>query len=124
MKEANNNTVYILSTLSVYIGLVLVGGSPHIIASTAEAPENFQTQSIRKNSQNVVSKTKFKSNFKSNTVLPFAGFGNSPILENKKSVFLVNQNSSIRLNIDFFENNQAFTISKLPRAHLKTYLWS
>ncbi|NNF00525.1 MAG: hypothetical protein HKN25_16020 [Pyrinomonadaceae bacterium] len=118
-KTRNHNTVYFLTTLSVYLGLVLVGASPQVLAQTAKQ-KNSQTQrfEIRTNSSSVISKLKFKSKYKTQEVLPFSNSGIAPRSLERSNTVPVNRNSQIREDIDFFENNQVLTNSNLPRASL------
>ena len=118
-KAKNHNTVYFLTTLSVYLGLVLVGASPQVLAQ-AETAKNSQTQrfEIRTNSSSVISKLKFKSKYETQEILPFSYFGSSSRKIDQARAFSLNKNSQIRSDIDFFENNQVFTISNFPRASL------
>lgn len=118
-KAKNHNTVYFLTTLSVYLGLVLVGASPQVLAQ-AETAKNSQTQrfEIRTNSSSVIAKLKFKSQYETQEILPFSYFGSSPRSLERSNSFSVNGSVKIRENIDFFENNQVFTVSNFPRASL------
>jgi len=118
-KAKNHNTVYFLTTLSVYLGLVLVGASPQVLAQ-AETAKNSQTQrfEIRTNSSSVISKLKFKSKYETQDILPFSYLGNASRQAKRSNALAANKNSQIRENIDFFENNQVFTITNFPRASL------
>lgn len=118
-KNKNHNTVYFLTTLSVYIGLVLVGASPQVLAQ-AETTKNSQTQrfEIRTNSSSVISKLKFKSKYETDEFLPFSYLGSSFLGNKRKRVSTNSQSYKVRSNIDFFENNQFLTPSNLPRASL------
>ena len=118
-KAKNHNTVYFLTTLSVYLGLVLVGSSPQVFAQ-ADTTKNSQTQrfEIRTNSSSVISKLKFKSKYETEDILPFSYSGSSPRFLDRTPAFVGKRNSQVRSDIDVFENSQVFTVSNFPRASL------
>ncbi len=50
MKERNkNNSIVFLTTLSVYLGLVLVGGTPFVMAQAALTRQEYETKSAKEN---------------------------------------------------------------------------
>lgn len=117
--KKNHNTIYFLTTLSVYIGLVIVGASPQILAQ-AEFSENSQTQrfEIRTKTNSVFSELKLKSQFEYDDVLPWTFIGgstfNNRVWDNQKATRATANLHSEIISV----NNQVFTVSILPRASI------
>ncbi len=118
-KTNNHNTLYFLTTISVYLGLVFVGASPQALSysKTAQSsqPHSFE---INVKSNSVFSKLKFESDSEGENVLPFAVFG-----AHKKPAYNGNSNrefvqvSNLHAEINA-ANNQVLIITNLPRASI------
>ena len=113
------NKVHFFTTLSVYLGLVLVGASPQVLAQ-AKIVKNPQTQSFEINvkTNSVLSKLKYKSDFESKEILPFATVGKTaPDCQANMSNSKTNRFSNLYKQITA-ENHQVFLVSNFPRASL------
>jgi hypothetical protein len=117
--KKNHNTVYFLTTLSVYLGLLVVGASPQVLAQ-AKLSQNSSSHSFeaRTNTNNAFSELKFKTQFELDEVLPFASAGNSTF-SNRIWTLAAKVQSSTDLHTEVLTgNNQVFTVSILPRASI------
>ncbi len=117
--KKNHNTIYFLTTLSVYLGLVIVGASPTVLAQ-AEFSENSQSQrfELRTETNSVFSKLSLKKQFKYADVLPYTFFGNSSFTNRKwddqTAILVATDTYSEIVSV----NNQVFTVPILPRASI------
>ncbi len=118
-KNKNHNTIYFLTTLSVYLGLVFVGASPQALAQTTLANNSHsQTFKINARTENALSKLQFKTAFEHKHILPFS-LVNAP----KRTIDSGASASELvrfrTLHAEFIsENDQIFVISNLPRASI------
>lgn len=117
--KKNHNTIHFLTTLSVYLGLIVVGASPQVLAQ-AKLAQQTQSNSfeISRKTNSVFSEIKFKTQFEFEDILPFAFSGNSKF---DKSIWHLQANfqNSANLHSEIFaENDQVFTVSILPRASI------
>lgn len=117
--KKNHNTIHFLTTLSVYLGLIVVGASPQVLAQ-AKLTQNSQSNSfeVSRKTNNVFSELKFNTQFKFEDVLPFVFFGNSKF---DKSIWHLRANFQDSTNPHseiFAENEQVLTVSCLPRASI------
>lgn len=118
-KKNNHNPIYFLTTLSVYLGLVLVGASPQILGQVKPANRS-QSQSfeITTKTNNAFSELKLKSKFKYENVLPFAFLGGSAFT-NRIWKSQTNFQENINLHREIFaENNQVLLFTNFPRASI------
>jgi hypothetical protein len=117
--KKNHNSIYFLTTLSVYLGLVIVGASPQILAQV-ENSRNIQTSRFELSSRtsDVLADLEKRSGFERQNVLPFTFFGGSasPQITWKTQAFGGQTVEPSRET--FAENDQIFVISNLPRASL------
>ncbi len=117
--KKNHNPIYFLTTLSVYLGLVLVGASPQVLAQ-ANLTEHSQSQSfqITTKTNNVFSELKLKTKFKYENVLPFAFLGSSKFTNRFwKSQEDFQETTKLHKEI-FAENNQVLLVTNFPRASI------
>lgn len=117
--KKNHNTIYFLTTLSVYLGLVIVGASPQVLAQ-AQISESSQTRTfeISTKTNSVFPELKLQTKFQYDDVLPFAFLGN-PIFTNR----VWNSHPAIESSANLYSeviavNNQIFTVPILPRASI------
>lgn len=117
--KKNHNSIYFLTTLSVYLGLVIVGASPQILAQVENA-QNIQSSRFERSSRtnDVLADLEKKSSFERQDVLPFTLFGGSasPPVTWKTEGF--NAKAIAPADEIYAENDQVFVISNLPRASL------
>jgi len=117
--KKNHNTIYLLTTLSVYLGLVVVGSSPQVLAQAKLAQHSHSSSfEINAKTDSGISKLKFKSQFQYEDVLPFAFLGS---LRFDRQVWNSQTAISNSLNLNpeiFVENDQIFTLPILPRASI------
>ncbi len=118
-KKNNHNPIHFITTLSVYLGLVLVGASPQILAQ-AKLANHSQSNSFEINvkTNSVFSKLKFKSKFEFQDVLPFAflgcaKFNNRTWKSQENFQNLKNLHAEILVN-----NNQVLLYTNFPRASI------
>ncbi len=111
--------MYLFTTLSVYLGLVLVGASPQAFSQAhlaQNSPANcFETHS---KTNSTLSKLKFRVSTKENEVVPFSVFRDS-----NKSTTDEAAKSCLRNFAGLYaqvknENNQVLITSNFPRASL------
>ncbi len=119
IKNKNHNSFYFLTTLSVYLGLVIVGASPQVLAQ-AKPLNNSHAPSfeIHVKSNSVISELKFKADFERQDVSPFSvfnGLGKSSFMLIAANTGESYQNLYSQISA---ENNQVFVITNLPRASL------
>ena len=117
--KKNHNSIYFLTTLSVYLGLVIVGASPQVLAQV-ENSRNIQSSRFELSSRtnDVLADLKKRSGFERQDVLPFTLFGGS---DAQKIVWKAESFRSRTLapaKEILAENDQVFVISNLPRASL------
>ncbi|MEZ5346524.1 MAG: hypothetical protein R2681_13320 [Pyrinomonadaceae bacterium] len=118
-KNKNHNTIYFLTTLSVYLGLVFVGASPQALAQTTLAKNSHsQTFKINAQTESALTKLQFKRAFEHKHLLPFAAVNAS-----KRSVYAGIPAAALdRFSTQYAEfrsdNDQIFSISNLPRASI------
>lgn len=117
--QKNHNTIYFLTTLSVYLGLVIVGASPHIIAQ-AEVAQNSQLQRFEFNSEtnSILADLENRSHFDHQDILPFVLFGTFETAPSVRTSESFDRIISLPVREDFSENDQVFVISNLPRASI------
>ena len=74
-KNKNHNTVYFLTTLSVYLGLVFVGASPQVLAQ-AQTSKNSQSTTFEFSSRadNILTKLGVKKGFDNESIFPTFSF--------------------------------------------------
>lgn len=117
--KKNHNTIYFLTTLSVYLGLVIVGASPQVLAQ-AKISESSQSRSfeISTKTNSVFPDLKLKSQFHYDNVLPFAFLGNANF-SNRVWISPTAVYKSTNLHSEIIAvNNQVFTVPILPRASI------
>lgn len=118
-EKKNHNPVYFLTTLSVYLGLVIVGASPQLLAQV-ENVQNIQTSRFELGSRNgaALAGLEKRSVFDRQDVLPFTLFGaaapRGAFRDRRFSAPVVNAPAGET----FAENEQVFVVSSLPRADL------
>ena len=118
-KNRTHNKFYLFTTLSLYVGLVLVGGSPEVIASS-KLTKNFQSSSfeLSTRSEIVSSKLKFRKNVETRNVVTHAFPGTSVFdLPGRANRVILAGQSLLARDIKF-SNNQILTANLLPRASL------
>lgn len=118
-ENKNHNTIYFLTTLSVYIGLVIVGSSPQVLAH-AEIARNSQSHSFELGSKtsSVFSTLKYKSKYDPKDISPFAFPGDLPrgfSDRNPAKLFVGVTDNFFEI---FAENNQVLVKTRLPRASI------
>lgn len=116
--KKNHNTIYFLTTLSVYLGLVVVGASPQMIAI-----ENFQNvQSTRfeisSRTNDVLADLEKTSNFERQDILPFTFFGVSNSYKTTWNAKTFPPQTIKPTKENLAENNQVFVITNFPRASI------
>ncbi len=122
-QNKNHNTIYFLTTLSVYIGLVIVGSSPQLLAQT-EIVNNSQSQIFEFNpkTSNAFSKLKFKSKFNSKNALPFVFVGNRVFVGSNWNSQKIFSKASINFTEIFVDNDQVLVKTRLPRASINSLI--
>lgn len=118
-KKNKHNPIYFLTTLSVYLGLVLVGASPQVLAQ-AKLAEHSQLHSfeITTRTSNAFSELKLKSKLKYENVLPFAFLGGGRFT-NRTWITQANFQQITNLHKEIFaENNQVLLFTHFPRASI------
>ena len=115
----SHNKFYLFTTLSLYVGLVLVGGSAEVIARS-KLNQNFQSSSfeLSTRSEIVSSKLKFRKNTETRNVAPYAFPGASVFNLNAPNDALVFSAQSILAGDIRFSNNQVLTTNHMPRPGL------
>jgi hypothetical protein len=118
-KKNNHNPIYFLTTLSVYLGLVLVGASPQVLAQ-AKLTESSQTQSfqITTKTTNAFSELKLKSKFKYENTLPFVFLGSSKFTNRSWKTHKYFRTTANLHEEIFAENNQVLLFTHFPRASI------
>lgn len=119
MSKRTQNPIYIATTISVYLGLVLVGASPQVLGHN-----NFtgETQSrifeLTSQTNSVLSKLKLRQENDSEQFQTFAVKGSAPDCEIRWCLFEIaapDNQSDPGFN---FTNDQILTVSNLPRASI------
>lgn len=119
MKKGRNNKIHFFTTLSIYVGLVLVGGTPELLARS-KVTENLRTPGfeLSTRAEIVSSKLKLRKNVESRDILPLASTGGSvfqiPYLRHRVTY---NEQFAVFSEVRFL-NNQIFTPNLFARAHL------
>ncbi|REJ76370.1 MAG: hypothetical protein DWQ47_12245 [Acidobacteria bacterium] len=119
MKTRSQNPIYIATTISVYLGLVLVGASPLVIADSRIGGE---TQSrifeFASKTGSVLSKLKLRKQKDSDKFQVHAISG-YPAVEKIAPGFYGSSDLTVPAAPEFhFSNEQIFTTSILPRASI------
>jgi len=118
-RTTNHNSIYFLTTLSVYLGLVLVGASPQIL-SQAKIASDAQTRvfEFSTRSGNSLSRLKHTRKFQSDHTLsfPFAVMARFPVRRDVHASVCAETAQGIFENIA--PNDQVFTLPRLPRASI------
>lgn len=115
----SHNKIYLFTTLSIYIGLVLVGATPELLAQSKVA-ENLRSPSFEfsTRAEIVAAKLKLRKNDDSRDIVPLASPGGSvfelPYLRHR----VVYSDQSLISREVRFSNNQVFTPNLKPRASL------
>jgi len=119
IENKNHNRIHFFTTLSVYIGLVIVGASPQVLADSkttynSHAP-SFEIHAKR---NSVISKFTFKSEFKSQNISPFSVF-TALSKDSFKSEILQTADHFSNLYAQVSaENDQVSVVTNFPRAAL------
>ncbi len=114
-----HNKIHLLTTLSIYVGLVLIGATPELLAQS-KANENLRTPSfeLSTRAELVASKLKLKKNVESGDIVSLASKGGSvfelPYLRHR----VVFRDHSLISREVRFSNNQVLTSNLKPRASL------
>lgn len=119
MKKRNQNPIYIATTISVYLGLVLVGASPQVLAHTSLSSD---TQSrifeLTSKTQRVLSKLKLREENDGEDFPSFAFGGFSPESDVRWCLFSTPDTVPATDPAFSFSNDQILTVSNLPRASI------
>ena len=118
-QSKQNNKFYLFTTLSIYVGLVLVGGAPEILAGSKLA-QSLQSPSFELNTRSEIasSKLKFRKQAETDKLIPQVFPGASAFeLQGRALLTVYVEQSNLALEIRF-KNNQALTTNLLPRASL------
>ena len=115
----SNNKLYLFTTLSIYVGLVLVGGAPEVLAGSKLA-QNLQNPSFELNTRTelVTSKIKLRKRVETDQILPHAFPGSSVFEYPGARITISFVEQSQRADEVRFSNNQVFTPKLFPRASL------
>lgn len=119
-KNQNHNPVFFLTTLSVYLGLMIVGASPQVLAQAKLAERGAPAQSfeIAAKSSSVFSQTKRKSNSKYENAQPFFLKGVSGIFKFAEKP-LENSYRTKNLHREILaENDPNLLPTRFPRASI------
>jgi len=118
-QNRTHNKFYLFTTLSLYVGLVLVGGSAEVIARS-KLTQNFQSSSfeLSTRSEIVSSKIKFRKNVETRNVVPHAFPGSSVFELPDRANRLIFVEQSILARDSKFSNDQILTTNLLARASL------
>lgn len=118
-RKTTKNTVYLLTTVSVYLGLVLVGASPHVIAR-AKAGSDVQNRVLEFTSRqgDTLSGLKLTRSLddRNGVSLPFSGSFNT--FDQTDAGIISLQQTAGRSTVFSYHNDQVFTVSLLPRASI------
>ena len=117
--KRNHNTIYFLTTLSVYLGLVFVGASPQVLAQ-AQASQNSQSSSFEfsTRAENIFADLETTPVLDHHDILPFDLSGRT---YTNRTVWKVQNISQTQVNLTeehFSPNDQIFVILRLPRASI------
>lgn len=119
MTQKRQNRFYLLTTLSIYVGLVLVGGAPEILAGSKLA-QNLHSPSfeLSTRSEIVSSKLKLRKKVETHKIVPHS-FPGASVFELPGRSFRIAfiEQTKLALSIRFL-NKQVLTTSLLPRASI------
>ncbi|MDH3493404.1 MAG: hypothetical protein OEM82_07635 [Acidobacteriota bacterium] len=115
----SHNKFYLFTTLSLYVGLVLVGGSAEVIARS-KLTQNFQSSSfeLSTRSEIVSSKLKFRKSVETSDVILHAFPGTAVYELPGRTNRLIFVEQSILARDIRFSNNQILTTNLMPRPGL------
>ncbi|HUF03397.1 MAG TPA: hypothetical protein VMM38_04400 [Aridibacter sp.] len=119
MKKRNQNPIYIATTISVYLGLVLVGASPQVLAHTNLSGDT-QTRIFELTSKtgSVLSKLKLRQENDGEDLTSFAVGGFSPESDVRWCLFSDSYRMLPAAPEISHSNEQILTVSNLPRASI------
>ncbi|NNE65219.1 MAG: hypothetical protein HKN33_01530 [Pyrinomonadaceae bacterium] len=115
----SHNRIYLLTTISIYVGLVLVGGAPEVLAGSKLA-ESIQNPAFEftTRSETISSKLKLRKRVESDQIIPHAFPGSAVFELPGRSNGLVFVEQSIIAREIKFSNDQIFTTNQMPRPGL------
>jgi len=118
-KSRNQNPIYIATTISVYLGLVLVGASPQVLAQSSFAGDaQSRIFQFASKNNNVLSKLKLRQEQDDEKSTVLAIPGTRPLSAAKWSIFRIQTGTPAVYPAPFISNEQVLTVSVLPRASL------
>ena len=115
--KTNPNKIHLLTTLSVYIGLVLVGSSPQVLAQakTASGAHTHQFE-VNVKTNNVFAKLKIQTRIETEDIIPFETVARRERKDSVRTADLKGYRGKygeIRS-----ENDQVSVVTNLPRASI------
>jgi hypothetical protein len=118
-RKKGQNPVYLVTTISVYLGLVLVGASPQVLAQSSIGGD---TQSrifeLASKTGSVFSKLKLRQEISDSDTAPFSTTGSGVVQVVRWCLFAA-QDPAVRSDsLEQFSNEQVLTVSILPRASI------
>lgn len=118
-KSRTQNHIHLFTTISVYLGLVLVGASPQVLAQASLAGD---TQSrifeISSKTGSVISKLKLRQESDRDDITMFPVAGAVPVRTERWCLFSGRQLTVPELPGTASSNEQVLTVSVLPRASI------
>ncbi|QQS40164.1 MAG: hypothetical protein IPM63_12440 [Acidobacteriota bacterium] len=119
MKKRTQNPIYIATTITVYLGLVLVGASPQVLAhSSFSSDTQSRIFELTTKTQSVLSKLKLREENDSDDFPSFSLYGFSSECEVRWCLFGGPQNALAAAPEFSYSNEQILTVSNLPRASI------
>lgn len=119
MKKRTQNPIYIATTISVYLGLVLVGASPQVLAhSNLSSDTQSRIFELTSKTQSVLSKLKLREENDGDEFPSFALGGFSPESAVTWCRYSGSNGAYPVAPEYFYSNDQTLTVSILPRASI------
>lgn len=118
-KQGRQNPVYIATTISVYLGLVLVGATPQVFASSG-FPGEGQSRifEFASKTNNVLSKLKLRQETDADVLADFPVCGSAPLFVIRRPAAASIRIAAVELDPETDSNEKVLTVSVLPRASI------
>ena len=118
-KQGRQNPVYIATTISVYLGLVLVGATPQVFANSG-FPGEGQSRIFEFASKtgSVLSKLKLRQETDADVSADFPVSGSAPSFVIRRPAVASIRLAAVELDAQLDRNEKILTVSVLPRASI------
>ena len=118
-KSKTQNHIHLVTTISVYLGLVLVGASPQVLAQASLAGDTHsRIFEISSKTGSVISKLKLRQESDRDDVTTFPLSGAAPVPAVRWCLFSGSPLTVPELPETASSNEQVLTVSVLPRASI------